>query len=147
MKSDAEKLAIFERSLTRCAEELGDITPMVASTFYEVHPEARAIFEEHYAGSKGPLEGEMVEQVLYCLMTWYAAPREIEIVMLSTFPHHVETLRVTPEQFSGFVDAVCRVIASTVPAEADEEIAVIQDLVEVFRDLATRSRSLLRVPG
>lgn len=147
MRADAERLAIFERSLMRCAEELGDITPMVASAFYQTYPEALAIFQEHYAGSKGALEGEMVEQVLYCLMTWYAAPREIEIVVLSTFPHHVETLRVMPEQFSGFVDAVCQVIASTVPPDAAEEHAVLDDLRGVFRDLAVKSRALLRVPG
>jgi hypothetical protein len=147
MSADAEKLATFECSLTRCAELLGDITPMVAATFYEAHPEARALFEAHYAGAKGHLEGEMVEQALYCLMNWFSAPREIEIVVLSTFPHHVETLGTTPEQFSGFVDAVCRVIASTVPAGASQELAVLVELEEAFHALATKSRKLLRVQG
>lgn len=147
MYADAGKQATFEKSLMRCAEALGDITPHVARAFYEAYPEGRERFEYHYPDASKPMEGEMVEQTLYCLMNWFSSPREIEIVVLSTFPHHVETLGIGAEQFTGFIEAVCRVIASTIPADAADELAVIEDLIRGFRDLAVKSSTLLRAPG
>ena len=69
----------------QCAEEtfqlelgLGDITAPVLDLFYSRFPQTRQRFEELNPGGRWQIEGEMVEQALYCLMTLYDCPGEVE---------------------------------------------------------------------
>jgi hypothetical protein len=120
--------ALLTATLERAATALGDITPQVYARYYACHPDARACFEENYPGGVASLEGEMVSQVLYCLMEWLDSPGEIEIILLTTVPHHADTLHVSPHLFTGLITAVSETVAETIPAEALDERAVWADL-------------------
>ena len=124
----AAKKAALEASLERAAEQLGDITPHVYETYYRRCPEAKADFDYHFPGDRHPLEGQMVEQALYCLMEWYDSPGEIEIILLGTIPHHIETLKIPPRHFSELIIAVCETIVTTIPPNRPEELAVWEEL-------------------
>src|SRR3546814_8825686 len=71
----AEKMALLDRGLTRAAEAIGDVTPAVMALYYARYPEAAASFEHHGLGKTAALEGEMVENCLYCLMHCIAIGR------------------------------------------------------------------------
>ena len=120
----AERKERLEALLTRAGEVLGDITPHVYRRYYQHLPEAREVFDHNHPGGRGMLEGQMVEQVLYCLMEWIDSPGEIEIILISTIPHHIETLGVEANQFTDLVTAVVEVIAQTIPADRPEEAEV-----------------------
>ena len=66
----------------------------------------------------------MIEQVLYCLMGWFDSPGAIEMVMLGTVPHHIDTLGVDPEWFSALITVTCKTITATIPKEATDELVV-----------------------
>ena len=70
----------------------------------------------------------MVEQTLYCLMTWVERPAEIRIVLQSTVPHHESALHVSDRLFAGFLDAVVDTIAGTIPADAGQEQALLASI-------------------
>ena len=122
------RLALIEAVLLRASERLGDITPAVIDTYYRRFPDAPAAFETWSLGDRQRLEGDMVQQVLYCLMEWYALPLEIEIILANTVPHHVDTLRLRPEQFLGFIETVVETVGRTIPGEAHDETAAWRDL-------------------
>lgn len=122
-------------SLERAAELLGDITAPVYTRYYARCPEARTHFANFHPDGPERLEGSMVEQALYCLMHWFDAPGEVEIVLTGTIPHHIETLGVPVELFSRLITAVCETVVATVPAGAEDELAVWREL----------HRALLRV--
>lgn len=119
------KLALLETGLTRAAERLGDITPGVMARFDAGFPAARERFTA-LCSATGPerLEGEMVEQALYCLMRWLESPQEIEIILHGSVPHHAATLAVPPAMFTGLMEAVCDEIIATVPADEADELAL-----------------------
>lgn len=119
--SDAQRLSLMETTLGRAAERLGDVTPAAMQLFYARYPDARAAFEMHGIGNPARLEGEMVQQALYCLMYWFDSPGEIEIVLLGSVPHHKQTLKVPPEWYSGLIESVMDVVAGIIPPERDEE--------------------------
>ena len=126
---------LLTATLERAAAALGDITPLVYARYYAVHPEGRACFEENFPGGADKLEGEMVSQVLYCLMEWLDSPGEIEIILLCTVPHHAETLNVPPHLFTGLITAVNETVAESIPAEALAERAVWAELHGVLADV------------
>lgn len=123
------KRAALEASLERAAQQLGDITPHVYEAYYRRCPEAKADFEYHFPGDDHPLEGQMVEQALYCLMEWFDSPGEVEIVLLTTVPHHIQTLHIEPRHFSELIVAVCETIVATIPPENADELAVWKELL------------------
>lgn len=123
-----EKQALIQTSLERAAEALGDITKPVYALYYSRCPEARARFTSLYPQGQERLEGTMVEQVVYCLMYWFESPGEIEVVLISTIPHHIETLGVTGDMFSRLITAVCDTVTATIPPEAEAEHAVWREL-------------------
>jgi len=123
-----EKKALLASSLERAADRLGDITPHVMAAYYACQPEARQRFEELQAGNPGLLEGQMVEQVLYCLMEWFDSAGEIEIILVTTVPHHIDTLHIPPSFFADLIAAVCDTIVATIPAERRGERAVWDEL-------------------
>lgn len=120
----AEKLALIEDSLTRAAEQLGDITPLVMDRYYADFPDARASFDRHGLGKTAALEGEMVENCLYCLMTCLDRPMEVEIMLDTSVPHHHFALDVPVSWYQGLVDAVIDVVVATIPPEQVSEGAV-----------------------
>lgn len=134
-----DRLALLDTSLERAAEQLGDITPDVMARFYARFPRARERFETLYLGEREKLEGEMVEQTLYCLMEWYADRGEVEIILYSTIPHHVGYLKIEPRFFSGLIDAVCETIVSTIPVQATDELETWNDLQQTMRSMVSAS--------
>ena len=101
--------------LGRAAELLGDLRQPVMNRFYRRFPEALAVFETKSAGHRETLEGQMVAQTLWCLMTWVERPIEIRIVLHTTVPHHAAALQVPAPLFAGFIDAVVETIGGTIP--------------------------------
>lgn len=146
MDIEAKKAAL-EASLERAAERLGDITPHVYDIYYRRCPEAKADFEYHFPGDNHPLEGQMVEQALYCLMEWYDSPGEIEIILLGTVPHHIETLHIQPRHFSELINAVCETIVATIPPGNAEEMAVWRELQGELMALFDASAQYARPAG
>ena len=122
------KKALLFSSLERAAEVLGDITPHTMALFYRRYPEALALFEELYPSARLSLEGEMVQQIFFCLMEWYDFPSEIEIILTTTIPHHIETLKVRPELFQDLINAVCDTIVATIPTHEPDEQSVWAEL-------------------
>jgi hypothetical protein len=123
-----EKGALIHRGLERAADALGDITAPVYALYYDRCPEALAKFIEHRPHGRERLEGEMVEQALYCLMEWFSSPGEIEIVLITTIPHHIETLGVSCELFAKLITAVHDIVTETIPPDAGDERAVWREL-------------------
>ncbi len=118
---DASEARCVDAVLLRAGEQLGDITPEVARLFHERMPDAMALFRHHEPHDPARLEGEMVAQALHCLTYWHESPGEIEIILTSTLPHHIETLDVSHEVFAQYLNAVCDVIADTIPEAAEDE--------------------------
>lgn len=139
MDMDA-KTTLLETSLERAADKLGDITDPVMNRYYAVHPGARESFREHGLGNTVKLEAEMVESVVYCLMTWLDRPEEIRIMFGSTVPHHEETLHVNSDWFSGLVDAAVHVINETIPDAQQNERALWDEIHKGISDLITDAR-------
>jgi hypothetical protein len=125
---DPEQVAMLDALLGRAADRLGDLRPHVMARFYGRFPASRATFETESAGNREALEGQMVAQTLWCLMTWVERPIEIRIVLQGTVPHHAAALNVPEPLFSGFIDAVMETIAETIPADAPEERALLASI-------------------
>ncbi len=143
-----EKKALLDASLERAAELLGDITPQVMAAYYARQPGGLESFEFHSLGDLNQLEGQMIEQVIYCLMQWYESPGEIEIILLTTIPHHIDTLKIAPQFFADLIEVTCDVIAGTIPAEATDEQAVWEEVRHEMQALcaqgAAYSQRMLR---
>lgn len=116
-----ERLGLIERGLERAAEQLGDITPLVMAAFYARFPDARASFVHHASWNPERLEAEMVDNALYCAMTWFERRSEIEIIFDQSVPHHQHTLKIPPEWYGGLLAATLDVLEPTVPEDALEE--------------------------
>lgn len=142
-----EKKALLLASLERAAEELGDITPHVMAAYYARHPEARERFEELHSGNPDRLEGQMVEQVLYCLMEWFDSAGEIEIILITTVPHHIDTLNIPPTFFADLIDAVCDTVVATIPADRAGERAVWDELRHELLDITNNSAAYAFTDG
>ncbi|MGB7412099.1 MAG: hypothetical protein WA910_13205 [Sphingopyxis granuli] len=139
----AQKLELLDRSLTRAADAIGDITPVVMARYYARHPDAAASFERHGMGRTSALEHEMVDNCLYCLMYCLERPTEIEILLENSVPHHQFTLQVSFDWYRGLVDATIDVIAESVPADAADERQVWDEIRSVLGGVFTGCRGLL----
>lgn len=127
MNETPETIALIERSLARAAEQVGDITPAVLARYYEKYPGARFAFQQH-SRHRSQLEGEMVQEALYCLMTWFEARTEMTIMLSESLPHHRDVLQVHPEWYVGLIDATAEVIMETIPSDHADEHAAWQKL-------------------
>ena len=136
--------ALLHSSLERVVDVLGDITAPVMALYYARHPEARALFTYHDRNNPARLEGTMVEQVLYCLMQWYDSPGEIEIILITTLPHHIETLGVSNALFCALLTAVCDTVVETIPQAECGERAVWRELHDTLVALSTEAASHAR---
>lgn len=129
----AERTAILDSILTRAADRLGDLREPVMQHYYRRFPEALALFEEHGLNNRQKLEGEMIESVLYCIMSWIENPAEVAIVLFSTVPHHGDTLKVPVRCFTGLIDTAIDQIAATIPPEASAEAALLAEIRDSLR--------------
>jgi len=133
--SSVSKIDLVEGILLRAAEQLGDVTQLAMEHYYHQYPDAKASFEHHGLGNCAKLEGEMVENALYCLMYWFETPYEIEILLGESVLHHSDTLDVSPHWYSELIDSTAAVIGATIPAENNEEVAVWEELRADLRAL------------
>ena len=135
-----EKIVTIETILTRTAETVGDLTDPVISLYFKRMPEARELFDFHGFANSHNLEGQMVEQALYCLMYWHDSPGEIEILLLGSVPHHSDTLNVPAGFYSGLLTATADVVAQSIPGENSEELAVWNEVHQQILAIIEESR-------
>ncbi len=136
-----QHLALIEATLTRTAEQLGDITPRVIERLYRQFPAMEASFAHHGLGKQAQLEGDMVQNALYCLMDWHADPGSIEVMLFNSVPHHHYTLQVPPQWYAGLLEVTAEVIGETIPAAAEDERNAWQSLTaELLQVLEESSR-------
>ena len=140
----ANKKTLLDTTLTRAAEELGDVTAPVMVRFYRRFPDSLEAFETLWPGRRGVLEGEMVERALYCAMTWYDYPGEVEIVLLGSVPHHAETLKVSPDWYGGLLEALAETIEETIPVWAVAERRVWREVHGELAELVEQSAQYVR---
>lgn len=129
----ASPARLFERCLEYTAEHVGDFHRPLLDRFYQELPEAKAQFARH-ANANNKLEDDMIEQALYCLMTWYERPAEIQIVLRDTVPHHIETLDIPMVYFEGLISTLLDIITEATPAEAEQEHQVLLKLREEINE-------------
>lgn len=137
--SSAQKLAVVEQILTRVAEDMGDITQAVMTLYYQRLPEAKERFQHHAQGNIDNLQGEMVTQALYCLMTWFESPGEIEILLLGSVPHHSDTLKIPPTYYRELINTTAEVVESTIPTENSEELVIWREVRSQLQKLVEQS--------
>lgn len=135
----AEKAALVENILTRAGELIGDVTPAVMEIYYRQHPEALAAFEAHGLGKRSHLDGMMIENSLHCLMHWLQSPGEVEILLSGSVPHHRDTLQVTPQLYSDFLETTAEVIARTIPPKNTTEATVWNEVRGELHDVVKQS--------
>ncbi|MGI9295192.1 MAG: hypothetical protein ACR2PS_14530 [Pseudomonadales bacterium] len=114
--TDAE---LIDRCLEFAAEKLGDLHPPVLEKYHARLPGAKTELARH--DSSGELEHSMVEQALYCLMTWFVRPMEVQIVLRETVPHHIQTLEVPLPYLEELINALIDVVGEAVPLTAEVE--------------------------
>lgn len=136
-----DKQELVLRTLERAADQIGDVTAPVIDLFYRRNPEGRDQFNRHDLSGQGLLQGTMVEQAIYCLMYWNESPGEIEVILLTTIPHHIETLAIDETLFSELMAAVCDVVGATIPP-GEEEQANWKALRETMLTLCARGAAL-----
>jgi hypothetical protein len=135
----ADKVALIEDILNRAAEKIGDITEPALQRYYQRCPEARASFEAHARGNQAQLEGQMVENSLYVLMSILAAPGETEILLGGSVLHHHDTLRVPPKWYGDLIEATADVVADTIPPENTAEQEAWSQARAELQDIVNRS--------
>jgi hypothetical protein len=126
-----------EQLLERASENLGDLTPRVLAEYYRRYPQAREAFAQNGFSRADRLEEDMVNSAVYCLMTWFERPVEVEITMRDSIPLH-QFRNIPIDYVTGLQEVVCDVIAAALPNANDAEKALLaelkQSLVELFRD-------------
>lgn len=125
---DKHKQQIIEAALERAAAQLGDITPLVMARFLVRCPDAEPSFAHHWPDNPQRLQAEMVDNALYCVMTWFERRAEIEIILCTSVPHHVETLKIPGHWYRELLAATVDVLALTCPAAGAEEAALWAEL-------------------
>ena len=114
--TDAE---LIDRCLAFAADKIGDLHPPVLEKYHDRLPGAKAELARH--DDSGELEHSMVEQALYCLMTWFVRPMEVQIVLRETVPHHIQTLMVPLPYLEELINALIDVVSEAVPLTAEAE--------------------------
>lgn len=141
-----EKAALIDDILMRAAEQIGDVTVPAMEAFYRRHPEALAVFESLSRGWREQLEGQMIENSVYCLMRWFEAPGEITVMLQESVPHHHETLQVPADWYRDLIEFTAELIAKTIPAENVAEQAVWSAARQELCKVIESGRALIR-PG
>lgn len=128
MTTTMDRLALLEMGLHRAVAAIGDPTEAIIARYYARFPDARASFDHWGLGKREKLEAEMVENTLYCVMTWFERPTEIGIIFAHSVPHHHHTLHVDPAWFTGLIDETIAVLTETLPPDAAAERALWAEL-------------------
>jgi hypothetical protein len=139
MTRDRSDLA--QASLERLAEVGGDITRPVLDAYYARHPDARASFEHHGLGETAVLEGRMVAESMYLLLTWIEDPATARIDHGTAIVHHNDSLDIPPRWYLGLVDAALEVLLHTIPAAASDERALWLAVRDEFASFVESLRS------
>ena len=139
MTRDRSELA--QRSLERLAEVGGDVTRPVLDAYYARHPDARASFEHHGLGHTAELEGRMVAESLYLLLTWIEDPATARIDHGTAIVHHNDSLHIPPRWYLGLLDAALDVLLRTVPEDSPDERALWIAIREEFAAFVESLRS------
>ncbi|KAA1192634.1 hypothetical protein F0M18_08200 [Pseudohalioglobus sediminis] len=121
--TDAE---LIDRCLAFAADKIGDLHPPVLEKYHDRLPGAKAELARH--DDSGELEHSMVEQALYCLMTWFVRPMEVQIVLRETVPHHIQTLMVPLPYLEELINALIDVVGEAVPLTAEAELITLNKL-------------------
>jgi len=119
-----DRIELATGSLTRLAEQRGDVTRPVIEAFYRHHPDARASFEHHGLGQTAELEGRMVAESVFLLLQWVEDPATARIDQGTAIVHHNDTLLIPPRWYLGLVDAALEVLFETLPVDAGDELAL-----------------------
>jgi hypothetical protein len=122
------RIKLLEQSLTRAADVLGDLTPPVMKQYYARYPEAKQAFEHHGLGKRERLEADMMDNVLYSLMTWLERPVEVSIMLYGSVPHHSRTLHVQPDWYQGLLNTAIDLIKETIPETVGGEIKLLNEI-------------------
>lgn len=131
---------LTETCLEYAAEEVGDITPKVIELLYQRQPEASQTFLRHVPGTTlKALQGSMVEETLYCFMTYPTNPLEIELILESTISNHIETLNIAAPLMQAMFQALHDAVLSSVPETAMPERKAWSELHSQLQDLIARS--------
>jgi len=136
---DTARLALLEQGLARAARIAGDLREPTFARYYARFPGAREEFERLGLGKTDHLEMMMIDNCLYCIMTFVEAPVEVGIVLHGSIPHHAGTLDVSVEHYLGLLDAMLDVLVETVPAGAREELALWREIRAGLHSLIARS--------
>ena len=121
--TDAE---LIDRCLAFAADKIGDLHPPVLEKYHDRLPGAKAELARH--DDSGELEHSMVEQALYCLMTWFVRPMDVQIVLRETVPHHIQTLMVPLPYLEQPITALIDVVGEAVPLTAEAELMTLNKL-------------------
>lgn len=116
---------LLESILQRAADELGDITTRVMALHYSRQPRAQAVFSEQASGELSQLEANMVDQALYCLMTWLDRPAEVEVMYMDAVSHH-QYLGIPLSVFIDLQTAVVEVVAGVIRESETEARRLMQ---------------------
>jgi len=114
--TDAE---LIDRCLAFAADKIGDLHPPVLEKYHDRLPGAKAELARH--DDSDELEHSMVEQALYCAMTWFVRPMEVQIVLRETVPHHIQTLEIPLPYLEELINALIDVVGEAVPLTAEVE--------------------------
>ena len=117
---------LIDRCLAFAADKIGDLHPPVLEKYHDRLPGAKAELARH--DDSGELEHSMVEQALYCLMTWFVRPMEVQIVLRETVPHHIQTLMVPLPYLEQPITALIDVVGEAVPLTAEAELMTLNKL-------------------
>ncbi|QYJ06512.1 hypothetical protein [Qipengyuania flava] len=136
-----DRSALAQQSLERLAEVGGDITQPVLEAYYREHPGARESFVHHGLGETAKLEGRMVAECLYLLLTWVEDPAAARIDHGSAIVHHNDTMHIPPHWYLGMVDAALEVLLATLPADAEAERELWLDVRGEFAEFVQSLRA------
>ena len=128
--SDAE---LIDRCLEFAAEKIGDLHPPVLQKYYDRLPDVKAEWARH--GNSKDLEHSMVEQALYCMMTWFERRNEVEIVLRDTVPHHLDTLHIPMPYLAELFHVLIDVVKEALPVTAEAEASTLNKLNEEIQQL------------
>lgn len=112
---------LAETSLERLAESEGDVTQPILDAYFRKHPDAHASFVHHGLGATRELEGRMVSESLFLLLSWVEDPAAARIDHGTAIVHHNDTLLVPPHWYLGLVDAALEVLLASIPEDAEDE--------------------------
>jgi hypothetical protein len=125
-----QKLEILNQSLEKAAEELGDINRLVLSRYYEAYPEAEKAFNRlsfENRATRSRMENSMIDSVLYCFMTWFEHPKEVDLTLQGAALQHTET-KIPLTIVIGLLETTADVILSTIDRDDTDARSIWQEL-------------------